>query len=183
MDNDRITFELANNLQFVLEFSGAKNELSYLTKVSKSLHLPDARVELGIEVLDSVLSDIQDACVAMQKNNAALHPFLENLNIGLYFNFYTFNIYHKNLSSAFPYLDHDISINNHLSSGDDIMIYYYSSEQGLFLEIAPIYPDLTNPSTEAFKNWIMKFNKKIYRTSREQCDLIVKQIEVIKKTW
>lgn len=152
-----LVLNMGAEFQIILRHQLPIDRWSYLIKVEKAVTIKGIEYQLGIEVLDTVLLDIQNACLNIINGKADLDSFFENIGIGLYYNIYTFNIYLGSFYNVLPFLDEDISIRYHFLEGNNYMLLFYSKGKAPYVEIVPLYPRFEDPNLKDFKEWIKNY--------------------------
>jgi hypothetical protein len=152
MEN-RLVIDLDKDFEITLECETEVKDWSHLIKVNKSIKILGEEFHLGSEALESILLDIQNICINVNEQKVGIDNLFRNINIGFYYNIFTFNLYNT-VSSGFPILDIDKSIKYHWLEGNDLMLLCYEKDRAVQLELIPLYPRFEDANFEDFSNWI-----------------------------
>jgi hypothetical protein len=175
-------FEFGPDFRLVLQSEYPIESLSYLNHVEKKIIANDDTFSLGYEVIDSVLSDVQSACINLLNGDVLIHDFFNKTEIGVYYNVYRFNLFNENsFATELPHMEENISLKYHMTSGNDYTVCYYIQNQVPRIDLVPVYPE-DNSDTIAFEKWLSNYKTIVSSViSLDKCAHINERINSIYK--
>lgn len=160
--------------------------LNYLSKVRVTFYSGDQRIDLGEDILDTVLIDFKDAFKEVSMHERRLHSPFEKLDLGYCYNIYAYNLWQS---------DKECKIRSDEVEADRTRAYsvfksrYYAlwlfndNTSGGTFELTPTFPFLENleeveNSLHVIKNWLSDY-KPILKidVSREVCESLSKDLD------
>ncbi len=155
---NNLFLDFAPSFQLILSHNDQFDKWTGLHKVLKKIVFNGEEYNLGTEVLDSILSDLSSSCKNIMENSLELHPHFKNIGIAFYYNLYCYSVsLDSSITKALPFLDSDLSINNHMTEGNGFMIYCYTVGNSAYIEFGRIYQNFANSNTQDFKEWLKNY--------------------------
>ena len=178
-----LILDFGSAFQLILKHTDPIDKWTHLNKMSKAVIFNGEEYDLGLEALGSILSDVKNSCDNIIDNESELHDYFKNIGIGFYYNIYNYTLRDDtNIDNILPYLENDLSINNHLTDGNGLIIFCYTIEMKAYIEVGRIYPDFEKINLRDFKDWLQSY-KSIGRVqiSREKIIEVKNRIDSFKR--